>query len=71
MKTDETLTCKKFKSKVKLQSAYYLDLLALWGSTRLLSALLPLLGFTAFNSVDGEFDAGGCVLGGSVGDGGG
>lgn len=71
MNTDETLTCKKFKSKVKLQSAYYLDLLALWGSTGLLSALLPLLGFTTFNSVDSEFDAGGCVLGGSVGDGGG
>lgn len=50
---------------------YYLDLLALRGSAGLLGTLLPLLGFTAFNSVNSEFDAGRCVLGGSVGDGGG
>lgn len=49
----------------------YLDFLALRGSTGLLRTLLPLFGFASFDPVDSKFDAGGRVLGGSVGDGGG
>jgi len=49
----------------------YLDFLALLRSTGLLCALLSLFGLAPFDPVDCEFDAGGCVLGGGVGDGGG
>lgn len=49
----------------------HFNLLGLLCSTGLLCALLPLFGFAPFDSVDSEFDAGWCVLGGSIGDGGG
>lgn len=44
----------------------YLDFLCLRGSSCFLRALLSLLGFAAFDSVNGEGDAGGCVLSGCV-----
>lgn len=73
--TRDRHTLRKLKSRWRWRRCWrcflYLDLLALRGSAGLLGALLPLLGFTAFDSVDGELDAGGGVLGGGVGDGGG
>lgn len=47
-------------------TAVHLDFFALWGSPGLLCALFPLFGFTSFDPVDSEFDAGGRVLGGGV-----
>lgn len=51
---------------VCLFACIYLDFLGFRGSSGFLRALLPLLGFAAFDSVNGEGDAGGCVLSGCV-----
>lgn len=45
-----------------------LDFFAFWSPPGLLCTLLPLFRFTPFDPVDSEFDAGGRVLGGRVGD---
>lgn len=44
----------------------YLDFLSFRGGSCFLRALLPLLGFAALDSVNGEGDAGGCMLSGCV-----
>lgn len=49
----------------------YFYFFALWSSAGLLGALLPLFGFAPFYPIDSKFDAGRCMLGGSIGDGGG
>lgn len=55
----------------KLLCFTHFNFLALLCPSGLLRALLPLFGFASFHSVDSEFDAGWCMLGGSIGDGGG